>query len=297
MPSRRKIREAAVQFLYCADLEDGADPTDLSAPFWDFICESDQRKLLSAVYRTVLHLAQGREQRLEEWNRRQQAALQKLAAWPEAEELGLLLQRIAKSESKWTRLLEGLERISLDGDDETVVGRLQPALDEFFKVDRGVEESRNEFLSKLKDFPKLTSNLEAVAASTRRLQRISTRLRMVEDPEQFPEQADLAKLRESKSEIAQLRRDTQEIIARVIEHKPEIDAALADIIENYAPERIDPVDRAILRLASHELMRTDTPPKVILNEAVEIAKRYGTTDSSRFVNGVLDKIAARSSRS
>ena len=71
------------------------------------------------------------------------------------------------------------------------------------------------------------------------------------------------------------------------------DAALAAVVENYAPERIDPVDRAILRLATHELLHTDTPAKVAINEAVELAKRFGTSDSARFVNGVLDCIARR----
>ena len=137
--------------------------------------------------------------------------------------------------------------------------------------------------------------MEPVAASTRRLQRISDRLRMVENPQDFPEQADLAKLRESKEEMEKLREDSMNLIAEVMKHKESIDSMLAEVIENFAPERIDPVDRAILRLAVHELKNTETPSKVVLNEAVELAKRFGTSDSSRFVNGVLDKIASQSS--
>jgi N utilization substance protein B len=55
------------------------------------------------------------------------------------------------------------------------------------------------------------------------------------------------------------------------------------------------VDRAVLRLATHEIQQTTTPVKVIINEAVELAKRFGTTDSHRFVNGVLDRIAKQAS--
>ena len=47
MPSRRQIREAVVQFLYCADLEGGADPAALRDPFWDFVTESDRRSTIS----------------------------------------------------------------------------------------------------------------------------------------------------------------------------------------------------------------------------------------------------------
>ena len=58
-----------------------------------------------------------------------------------------------------------------------------------------------------------------------------------------------------------------------------------------AAERIDPVDRAILRLGTYELLHAEIPPKVVMNECIELAKRFGTTDSRHFVNGVLDKIA------
>ena len=63
------------------------------------------------------------------------------------------------------------------------------------------------------------------------------------------------------------------------------------MVDNYAPERIDPVDRAILRLAIHEILHGSAPPKVVINEAIELAKRFGTSDSKRFVNGVLDRVA------
>ena len=86
------------------------------------------------------------------------------------------------------------------------------------------------------------------------------------------------------------------MIDAIISTKADIDARLADIVENYSPQRIDPVDRAILRLAAFELMTGETPPKVALNEAIELAKRFGTSDSGRFVNGVLDRLAATSDR-
>ena len=77
----------------------------------------------------------------------------------------------------------------------------------------------------------------------------------------------------------------------MLAHKEAINAALAEVVDNYAPERIDPVDRAILRLATHEILHAGTPVKVAINEAIELAKRFGTSDSGRFVNGVLDRIA------
>lgn len=291
MPSRRQIREAAVQFLYCADLEGGADPAALRDPFWDFVTESDRRSLQLATFRTVHHLAQGREGRLGEFVERSTAAGVLLAGYPEAEALKSGLRRIAELESAWSTALAKLERLPKDDDDASVATHFSKALDQLFRVDRDLAAGRQRFFQDLEDFPNLRGPLEAVSATIRRLQRISDRLRMVEEPEKFPDQADLAKLRDSKTEIAELRRRADEVVDKVLSRKEEIDASLALAVDNYAPERIDPVDRAVLRLATHEILHADTPTKVAINEAIELAKRFGTNDSSRFVNGVLDRVA------
>lgn len=75
-------------------------------------------------------------------------------------------------------------------------------------------------------------------------------------------------------------------------HRAAIDAKLAAVAENWAVERMAVVDRNILRLAVFELLHLpDTPPKVIIDEAIELAKRYGANESHAFVNGILDRIA------
>jgi N utilization substance protein B len=291
MPSRRQIREAVVQFLYCADLEGGADPAGLRDPFWDFVTESDRRSLQLATFRTVHHLAQGREGRLAEFVDRQANAAAFLAAWPEAEGLKSTLARIAELESGWSTALAKLERLPKDDDDASVAASFSAALGHLYQIDRELSAARSRFLSDTEDFPALRGQLEAVSATIRRLQRVSDRLRMVEEPEKFPEQADLARLRDSKAEITELRRRADELVDLVLAEKEAIDGNLAAVVDNYSPERIDPVDRAILRLATHEILHAKTPPKVAINEAIELAKRFGTTDSRRFVNGVLNRIA------
>lgn len=291
MPSRRHIREAVVQFLYCADLEGGADPASLRGPFWDFVTESDRRSLQIATFRTVHHLAHGREGRLAEFVERQANALILLAAWPEAENVRTTLKRIAGLESGWSTSLAKLERLPKDDDDAEVAESFGNALRQLFMLDRELSISRRNFLDSIEDFPILRNQLEAVAATIRRLQRISDRLRMVEEPEKFPEQADLARLRDSKADIEELRRLADLLVDAIIADKEMIDQQLADVVDNFSPERIDPVDRAILRMATFEIRHATAPVKVIINEAIELAKRFGTTDSSRFVNGVLDRIA------
>jgi transcription antitermination protein NusB len=291
MPSRRQIRESAVQFLYCSDLEGGADPAALREPFWEFLTETDRRNLQIATFRTVHHLAHGREERLSEFVQRAQPALAHLGALPSAESLKDALTRLLALESSWSLAFSKLGKLPKTGEDSAFCDEFARTLDSFFKTDRDLAFHRDQFLRGTVDFPSLKGHLEPVSASVRRLQRISERLRMVEQPENFPDQADLAKLRESKSEISALRTRTDELVDTILAVKGEIDAKLATIIENFSPSRIDPVDRAILRLGTYELIRTETPRKAVINEAIELAKRFGTSDSGRFVNGILDKVS------
>jgi len=71
-----------------------------------------------------------------------------------------------------------------------------------------------------------------------------------------------------------------------------IDERIRTVSQHWRLERMTIVDRNILRLATYELMKLDVPRRVTLNEAVELAKRYGSEGSAGFVNGVLDRIAS-----
>jgi N utilization substance protein B len=82
----------------------------------------------------------------------------------------------------------------------------------------------------------------------------------------------------------------EELIHGVIKDINLIDEVVKKFTENWAFERIAKVDLAILRLAIYELMRrTDIPPIVTINEAIDLAKSYSTDESKRFVNGILDR--------
>jgi N utilization substance protein B len=70
----------------------------------------------------------------------------------------------------------------------------------------------------------------------------------------------------------------------------ELDALVAAKTENWRPERLAVIDRAILRLAACELRQGKTPPKVVLNESIELAKKFSSEDAAGFINGVLDAV-------
>jgi N utilization substance protein B len=292
MPSRRQIREAAIQFLYSSDLEDGGEPTAMRDAFWQFVTESDRRALALATWRTIHHLNLGREQRRDEFLGRLPAALATLKADPGLEPEAACLQRVADLENEWDKAIGNLSRLPREGEDGVVSARFEPAFERLFLINRELANSRNEFTRVLADNPGLKARLEPIAGTITRLERISERLRMLEHPERFPDQSEFARIRESRENIRMLREKTDSLVDRVLARRDEIDTALTSVIDNYVPERVDPIDRAILRLGTYEVrFDDDVPVPVAINEAIELAREFGTTDSPRFVNGILDRIA------
>lgn len=96
----------------------------------------------------------------------------------------------------------------------------------------------------------------------------------------------------SVEELA-MREFADPLIRGALEHRDEIDQCIKKCVQNWDLPRIAAVDRNILRLAIYEMLyREDIPPVVTINEAVEIAKKFSTQDSGRFVNGILDKVRA-----
>ena len=93
------------------------------------------------------------------------------------------------------------------------------------------------------------------------------------------------------AEEAEVRLFAEPMIRGAIEHRDAVDAQIKKYAKNWELHRIAAVDRNILRLAIYEMLyRGDIPPIVSINEAVDIAKKFSTEDSGKFVNGILDKV-------
>lgn len=84
----------------------------------------------------------------------------------------------------------------------------------------------------------------------------------------------------------------EELVRGVTEHRAEIDGLLTGLSRNWRLERMGVVERNIIRIALYELrFAPNVPVAVVLNEAIELAKRYGTAEGVAFVNGLLDRAA------
>jgi N utilization substance protein B len=83
------------------------------------------------------------------------------------------------------------------------------------------------------------------------------------------------------------------LILGVRRNQSELDEQLAKTAENWSVARMAATDRNVLRLGAYEILYTETPDRAAINEAVELAKRFGTAQSAQFVNGILDKFLHR----
>jgi transcription antitermination protein NusB len=94
-----------------------------------------------------------------------------------------------------------------------------------------------------------------------------------------------------------LRQFAWTLVSQTVEHRDAIDTLIADTAQHWRPERMAIVDRLILRLAVCELLnRPDTPPAVVINEALELARTFSTEDAVKFINGMLDGVRKKLER-
>ena len=82
----------------------------------------------------------------------------------------------------------------------------------------------------------------------------------------------------------------RELVAGVRRNRGQLDQTIAQVAENWSLDRMAATDRNAIRLGAFEILHTDTPDRVAIDEAVELAKRFGSAQSGPFINGILDQI-------
>jgi N utilization substance protein B len=105
--------------------------------------------------------------------------------------------------------------------------------------------------------------------------------------------ADMKSFVNGRLNNADLEEFCMSLILGVRRNQTELDAQLTQIADNWSVGRMAATDRNVLRLGAFEILYTDTPDRAAINEAVELAKRFGSAQSAQFVNGILDKFLHR----
>lgn len=286
MYKRRDIREAAVQFLYFSDLESGPETQEMEQALWEMIQEEDLRKLSRAKFKAVLHVLQGRDTKLAKLIRHAEELSPLLKADPGSESLYQGLSKILKQESRMNAVIDIFKTLKPTDQDNT---HQDPSLADIIQVNSSLMTLRHAFLDQLPDFPQWKNALEPVTAAIQHLNRVSERLCAIDDPTST--MGDFTHIQKITGEMKSFRDDVHALVNGVQQQRETIDTTIGNIVTNYAPDRIAPVDRSILRLSVFEILFCEEIPKAVsINEAIEIAKQFSTSESGRFINGVLDAI-------
>ena len=112
------------------------------------------------------------------------------------------------------------------------------------------------------------------------------------------ESKDLEEFWSDKRESKEVKEFTEGLVRGTLNRLDEIDMMIEKVAENWVLKRMAVVDRNILRFAAYEIFyRKDIPPAVTINEAIEIAKKFSSTEAASFINGILDRLAKEAGKS
>lgn len=129
-------------------------------------------------------------------------------------------------------------------------------------------------------------------ARRRHLSRIAV-MQVLFEREQRPDIDTTASLLLNREELGEMDDEfAEQLLAGVLKHEDALKQSIQDHAPGWTLDRMDPVSRCILQIGAYELtVSKDAPPAVVMNEAIDIAKDFGTDESGKFVNGVLNAIA------
>ena len=280
--ARRQIREATVQLMHStqSNTKEAGDP-------WPLILAQPEAKVTRARARALLHLQQNRPGRLKPVFAQRITAAPLLESFLDEKSAVRNLRQLLTAEGKLPDLFDLLRRqlkSEKEPDDiEETMGRIsdsnQTSLDNLTALE--------DTLGPLHACPQ---PLQSLAKALSPLRGTAQLLRTLLS-ENLPDLREVESLQDAIAERDLLKKETEKLHQLVAAHLKSTDELLAKHIENFSPERLAQVDRAVLRLAATELKHCpNIPPAVSINEAIEVARRFGGVESAGFVNGILDKL-------
>ena len=294
MIQRQKIREATIQLLYSLALDNNFSPSpeDLDI-FWQLNLLRQKSQLCKDQVKALSHHLQDRVAKLTQLDARLTEVLPTLKLHPELEQLVSLLETITEKER------------SLSASYQSVLGYASQSIEDireeqsqsiahFFEINSHLLSFRQQALQEIEKNPHLSVHLEAVAATLRKMQQQGKRLDSIAHPCNHPEDKELTHLRREVEALTYLQEETNALALRVLENIDAIDDTLYATVQNYAPERLMAIDRAILRLATYELLFPPyLPVQIAISQAIILAESFSDSTSARFINGILAEVALK----
>ncbi len=290
MISRNQIRQTALQYLYSALITQGegcSDPDGL----WEMLLEP----FSSVYYKQRAKAVSGHQTRdypakQELFVNRAKETLEKLKDDAITLPVRDALQDILSKEGEFGIALVQLKK-ALHEDEKNERGTLASACETLQKLNTTLMHLRRQLLFSLNDYPACQAIWQPLTGAVNKLQDIGERLDCVIHPEGNAALPEVLQVVEAGKDMDELLAEAKKLATDTLLHRDELNAAIDATLENYSPERVSPMDRAVLLLAANELRyRNNLATEIIVSEAIRLAKRYSSAESIKFVNGILGKL-------
>lgn len=282
---RRLVREVAVQLLHSSLAQ--PDSEQERADPWPLILAQQEGKIIRCRARAILHLQQNRAGRAKPFLQSRGTALPLLENYLDSKAPSKAFRQLFGAEEALPDLLDLLKR-QLKSEKEP--DAIASTIDRIAAQNLTSRSALKELSAALGQPSHCPAPLLALAKAIAPLQASADLLQSLLSPTP-PDLRELTALRTAMSERDALKNESLALHTLILQHLPESDRLLAEKLKNFAPDRLGKVDRAVLRLALTELNHCpEIPPAVTINEAIEIARRFGDIESAGFVNGLLDKL-------
>lgn len=293
MLSRNQIRQVALQYLYSVSQIPATETSGgMDEGIWDILMEpfyADFYKLKAKAISA--HLTRDYPDKLRLFVTRAQETADKLKQDPLTLPIRDLLQDLLSKEGEFNAALLQLKK-ALHDDSSNEKQTLSVACNSIQVLNTTLIQMRSRFLDTLKDFPAYQHIWSPLIAACQKLKDINIRIDCFIHPEGNPSLKEVSAAVEAGQMVEELFREARLLGEDVQKNQETLDALINATLENYSPERVNSIDRVILRLGAHELTtRKDLAAPIVISEAIRLAERFSSKDSPRFINGVLAGIS------
>ncbi len=286
MMNKSKVRQSALLLIYSV-LENGGDSAAFNLDlFWSIAQEKERDRYAAAEARAIVHICRSAQEGAEQLALRVEAVHNAMDGDLTTARLREDVERYARRYGQFCSDLV-LQNQCLTSKRRETSEPLTECNKNVIFLARAVSGLGRELLPTLVDYPAYREVLEPLGAVLRRLERMLALCASVETPTALAGSGEYTSLIRAAERLASLRPAAEKLGLAVLARRGEFDDRIAACLDNYSPERLDVVDKAILYLALYEVEVNGLEAPIVISEATALADAYSGSKSAQFIHGVL----------
>ena len=276
MLSQREIREKALLFLFAYATNKELLPEDDS--FWELSLEPLQAKISKQTVKTLAHQLQT----FPKWTEELNTIVPILAPMLKTYELKSEARTLLSLDKAFSQLSSTLSVINASSKPQE--------LEKFFEKCRTTEASLNSFITSFNNSPFSDPSKPKLEKALKQLKELLSRSQIISSPLHYEEEKAVETLYKLAKQKDDMKKKASSFAKNVVEKLDQLDPLIAENLHNFSEEQIGRIERSILRMATYEITQLELPKAIVINEAIELSRKFCSEDATSLINGVLDKI-------